>query len=98
MALIVGQIQVKHFDPPPDAADDFVVELMEIASWSNYMAGEGRVWGHFTRSQLRKVADKVVAEKGLTNIERAEIDSWVDSLPWDADFGTERYIDLYFED
>ncbi len=97
MGVRVGKIETTYFDPPTEAGDDFVLALFLSAS-ADYMGGEGRLWGNFTRSQMRNVADSLVAEKGYTNIQRAEIDAWVDSLPWDEEYEDEAYIDLYFED
>ena len=92
----VGKLKKTYIDPPTYVGYEFVRELV-IDGSPDYMGGEDRLWGNFTRSQMRRVADRLVAEKGYTNIERAEIDSWVDSLPWDGEWEGERYIDLYFE-
>lgn len=98
MGLTIGKIRVEHFPPPQGVASDLVEELMEDASWNHYMAGEGRAWGYFCRSKIMRIAGRLVTERGYTAIQRAEIDAWIDSLPWDLEWQGEKYIDLYFED
>ena len=100
MAISIGILRKEWLSVPPNIASDFVIELMEIASWNNYMGGEGRAWKDFSFSRVRDALDEYVAQRGLSDAQRQTIIMWVESWPWigGPDPDDERYIDLYFED
>ena len=85
MGLDIGIISIEYLERPSDIAYEFAWELAVEASTGGYMYGEGNNWGPFTRRRVRRLLESFSQQRSLTQEQTAEIQSWVDSLPWDGD-------------
>ena len=82
MGLDVGIMHVEYLERPQGIAYEFAWQLAHRASANGYMTGEGRNWAPFTQRQVLRSFRRFVAARGIDAEGRAEILSWVRSLPW----------------
>ena len=84
MGLDIGIIRVDYLPRPSGPAYAFAWELAEQESAAGYMHGEGGSWGWLERGQVSALLERFATERGLSAPERARVEAWVASLPWDG--------------
>lgn len=84
MGLDIGIISIQYLERPHGIAYRFAWELAVEASTDGYMHGDGNNWGAFSRRQVRRMLDSFARQEALTQEQKTEIQSWVNSLPWDG--------------
>ena len=91
MGLDIGIITTHYLERPRGIAYQFAWELAAEASTSGYMHGDDNSYGPFTKRQIRRLLATFAEQKALNQEQTAEIQSWVNSLPWDG-----NNIELHF--
>ncbi len=89
MGLDIGIIHIEYLPRPRGRAYEFARELAVDASTDGYMNGADNNWGPFTQRQVLQKLDAFAADKRLGATAKAEVLTWVRSLPWEdwrADF------------
>jgi hypothetical protein len=84
MGLDIGIISINYLERPTGIAYDFAWEMAEEASAHGYMHGEGNNWAAFTQRRVLRLLDRFVRSHGLSDSDKAEILTWLQSLPWDG--------------
>ena len=84
MGLDIGIISITYLDRPEGIAYEFAWEMAEEASVNGYMCGQGNNWGAFTQRQVLHMLDEFVQRRRLDSSAKAEILTWLRSLPWDS--------------
>lgn len=91
MGLDIGIISIQYLDRPSGHAYRFMWDLAVEASAWGYMHGEGNNWGHFTKTDVRKLLNRFAAHENLSSEEKRDVWNWVKSLPWEG-----NEIELHF--
>ncbi|MDE2901026.1 MAG: hypothetical protein OXN15_08410 [Chloroflexota bacterium] len=84
MGLDIGIIRVDYLPRPSGPAYAFAWELAGQETAAGYMTGEGGSWGWIERRQVSALLADFAARRGLSAPERARVEAWVASLPWDG--------------
>ena len=82
MGLDIGIMKVEYLARPKGVVYDFACEMAAEGAVDAYMFGEGNSWIPFTQRHVLRMLDEFTRERGLSPIERLEVRSWVESLPW----------------
>lgn len=85
MGLDIGIISMQFLERPRGIAYEFAWELAAEANAFGYMGGPDNSYGPFTRRRVRRMLRNFAERKSLSQEQTAEIESWIDSLPWDGD-------------
>ena len=85
MGLDIGIISIRYLERPLGVAYEFAWELAAEANAFAYMGGPGNSYGPFNRGQLSRMLQSFAQQRSLTQEQISEIQSWIDSLPWNGD-------------
>jgi hypothetical protein len=86
MRLDVGVVKITYLNRPAQPMYDFLLALAagELEEdWGG--SWEGNAFVEFIRENLVQEANVWAERKGLSPEEQAELQKWVEELPWDGD-------------
>ena len=92
MALSIGVMSISYLETPNGLAYQFAGELARTASYAGNTWGETSCWAPFTRDEIDELLDEFAVEKSLSPEQVAEVQVWLETLPWDGDD-----LDLYLD-
>ena len=85
MALSIGVMSIAYLETPSGLAYQFAGEMARTATYAGNTWGETSVWAPFTRDEIDELLGEFTEEKGLTPKQVAEVQAWLETLPWDGD-------------
>ena len=85
MALSIGVMSVAYLETPTGLAYQFAREMAQTATYAGNTWGETNVWAPFTRDEIDELLGEFVKDQGLTPEQVAEVQAWLETLPWDGD-------------
>ena len=85
MALSIGVMSIAYLETPSGLAYQFAGEMARTAIYAGNTWGETNGWAPFTRDDIDELLDEFSTENSLTPGQVAEVQAWLESLPWDGD-------------
>lgn len=85
MALSIGVMSISYLDTPSGLAYQFAGEMARTATYAGNIWGETSVWAPFTRDEVDELLGEFTEEKGLIPEQVAEVQTWLETLPWAGD-------------
>ena len=92
MALSIGVMSISYLETPNGLAYQFAGEMARTAGYAGNTWGETSCWAPFTRDEIDELLDEFAVEKSLSPEQVAEVQVWLETLPWDGDD-----LDLYLD-
>ena len=79
MATDVGKVNIEYLERPTGIAYKFMKHLAENAN----CVGDGNAFGFYLRKEVEQEAKDFVSRANASPDQAAEVNQWVESLPWD---------------
>ncbi len=92
MALSIGVMSIAYLETPSGLAYEFARAMARTATYAGNTWGETSLWAPFTRDEIDELLDEFAEKRGLTTEQVAEVQTWLETLPWDGDD-----LELYFD-